>query len=181
MAILVALARKVGFSLDTPVKDLPKKAVDAILRGVDANLKLSYENRAGNRRSYEVEFEGVMGWVERSYKETTSDFTRIYLERKKVERSYKETTSDFTRIDLERYMSERPCPTCGGARLKPETLAVKIGDKNIVDISRLSVLEAIDWVGLLERERGGPFGSRERKISRQVLKEIRQRLGFLNG
>jgi len=158
MAILVALARKVGFSLDTPVTDLPKKAIDAILHGVGSPLKLSYENRSGNRRSYEVEFEGVMGWVERSYKETTSDFTRL---------------------DLERYMSERPCPTCGGARLKPETLAVKIGDKNIVDISRLSVLEAIDWVGLLERERGGPFGSRERKISRQVLKEIRQRLGFL--
>src|SRR3989440_2745358 len=106
MAILIALARKVGFSLDTPVKDLPKKATEAILRGIGAPLKLSYENRAGNKRSYEVEFEGVMGWVERSDKETTSDFTRI---------------------DLERYMSERPCPTCGGARLKPETLAARIG------------------------------------------------------
>jgi excinuclease ABC subunit A len=158
MAILIALARKVGFSLDTPVKDLSKKASEAILHGVGGPLKLSYENRSGNKRSYEVDFEGVMGWVERSYKETTSDFTRI---------------------DLERYMSERPCPTCGGARLKPETLAVKIGDKNIVDVSRLSVLESIDWVGLLERERGGPFGSRERKIAKQVLKEIRQRLGFL--
>ena len=158
MAILVALARKVGFSLDLPIKDLPKKAIDALLHGVGAPLKLSYENRSGNKRSYEVEFEGVMGWVERSYKETTSDFTRI---------------------DLERYMSERPCPTCGGARLKPEVLAVKIGDKNIVDVSRLSVLESFDWIGLLERERGGPFGSRERKIAKQVLKEIRQRLGFL--
>ena len=158
MAILVALARKAGFSLDVPVKDLSKKAIDAILHGVGGPLKLSYENRSGNKRSYEVDFEGVVGWVERSHKETTSDFTRI---------------------DLERYMSERPCPTCGGARLKPETLAVKIGDKNIVDVSRLSVLESIDWVGLLERERGGPFGSRERTIARQVLKEIRQRLGFL--
>ena len=158
MAILVALARKVGFSLDTPVKDLPKKAIDAILRGVGAPLKLSYENRAGNRRSYEVEFEGVMGWVERSYKETTSDFTRI---------------------DLERYMSERPCPTCGGARLKPETLAVKIGDRNIVDVSRMSVLEAVDWTNLLDRPKGGPLGTRERTIAKQVLKEIRQRLGFL--
>jgi len=158
MAILIALARKVGFSLDTPVQDLSKKAIDAILHGVGGPLKLSYENRSGNKRSYEVDFEGVVGWVERSHTETTSDFTRI---------------------DLERYMSERPCPTCGGARLKPETLAVKIGDKNIVDVSRLSVLESIDWVGLLERERGGPFGSRERKIAKQVLKEIRQRLGFL--
>src|SRR5690349_234835 len=158
MAILVALARKVGFSLDTPVKDLPKKATDAILRGIGAPLKLSYENRAGNKRSYEVEFEGVMGWVERSHKETTSDFTRI---------------------DLERYMSERPCPTCGGARLKPETLAVKIGDKNIVDVSRMSVLEAVDWSNLLDKPKGGPLGTRERTIAKQVLKEIRQRLGFL--
>ena len=158
MAILVALARKVGFSLDTPIKDLPKKAIDAILHGVDASLKLSYENRSGNKRSYEVEFEGVVGWVERSHKETTSDFTRI---------------------DLERYMSERPCPVCGGARLKPETLAVKIGDKNIVDVSRMSVLEAVEWSNVLDKVKGGPLGTRERTIAKQVLKEIRQRLGFL--
>ncbi|MHB8631797.1 MAG: excinuclease ABC subunit UvrA, partial [Candidatus Limnocylindria bacterium] len=158
MAILVALARKVGFSLDAPIKDLPKKAVDAILHGIGGPLKLSYENRSGNKRSYEVEFEGVVGWVERSHKETTSDFTRL---------------------DLERYMSERPCPTCGGARLKPEVLAVKIGERNIVDVSRLSVLEAMEWSNLLDREKGGPLGSRERKIAKQVMKEIRQRLGFL--
>jgi excinuclease ABC subunit A len=158
MAILVALARKVGFSLDTPAKDLPKKAIDAILHGIGGPLKLSYENRSGNRRSYEVDFEGIVGWVERSYKETTSDFTRL---------------------DLERYMSERPCPVCGGARLKPEVLAVKIGDKNIVDVSRLSVLEAVEWSNLLDKATGGPLGVRERTIARQVLKEIRQRLGFL--
>jgi excinuclease ABC subunit A len=158
MAILTAVAKKVGFSLKTPIKDLPKKAIDAILHGTGDALKLSYENRSGQRRSYEVEFEGVVGWVERHHKETTSDFTRL---------------------DLERYMSERPCPTCGGARLKPETLAVKIGDKNIVDVSRLSVLEATEWVGLLEREKGGPLKVRERKIAKQVLKEIRTRLGFL--
>ena len=158
MAILVALARKVGFSLDTPIKDLPKKAIEAILRGVEPPLKLSYENRSGNKRSYEVEFEGVMGWVERSHRETTSDFTRI---------------------DLERYMSERPCPVCGGARLKPETLAVRIGDRNIVDVSRMSVLEAVEWSNLLDKEKGGPLKVRERKIAKQVLKEIRQRLGFL--
>ena len=158
MAILVALARKVGFSLDTPIKDLAKKAIAAILEGAGAPLKLSYENRSGNKRSYEVEFEGVMGWVERSHRETTSDFTRI---------------------DLERYMSERPCPVCGGARLKPEVLAVKIGDRNIVDVSRMSVLEAVEWSILLDKVKGGPLGPRERTIAKQVLKEIRQRLGFL--
>ncbi len=158
MAILVAVARKAGFSLDTPIKDLPKKAVEAVLHGIGAPLKLSYENRSGNKRSYEVDFEGLVGWVERSHKETTSDFTRI---------------------DLERYMSERPCPVCGGARLKPETLAVKIGDKNIVDVSRMSVLEAVEWTNVLDKVKGGPLGTRERTIAKQVLKEIRQRLGFL--
>ena len=157
-AILAALAKKVGFSVKTPVKDLPQKAIDAILHGTGAELKLSYENRSGQKRSYEVEFEGIVGWVDRHHKETTSDFTRI---------------------DLERYMSERPCPTCGGARLKPETLAVKIGDLSIVDVTRLSVLESIDWVGQLEKDKGGPLKIRERKIAKQVLKEIRQRLGFL--
>jgi len=76
-------------------------------------------------------------------------------------------------------MSERPCPVCGGARLKPEVLAVKIGAKNIVDVSRMSVLEAVEWSNLLDKEKGGPLGSRERKIAKQVMKEIRQRLGFL--
>src|SRR5438045_4618526 len=76
-------------------------------------------------------------------------------------------------------MSERQCPVCGGARLKPEVLAVKIGDRNIVDVSRLSVLEAVDWSNGLEKVKGGPLGVRERTIARQVLKEIRQRLGFL--
>jgi excinuclease ABC subunit A len=75
-------------------------------------------------------------------------------------------------------MSERPCPVCGGARLKPEVLAVKIVDKNIVDVSRLSVLEAVEWSNLLDKSTG-PLGVRERTIARQVLKEIRQRLGFL--
>src|SRR4029077_17820543 len=81
MAILVALALKGGFSIGTPGKDLPEKAYEAILRGIGAPLKLSYENRAGNKRSYEVEFEGVMGWVERSHKKTTSDFTGTDRER----------------------------------------------------------------------------------------------------
>src|SRR5438034_8650736 len=74
MAILEGLARKFKFSLDAPVKTLPKKAVDAILHGTEDALKLTYENRSGQRRSYEYEWEGVLPWLERQHRETTSDY-----------------------------------------------------------------------------------------------------------
>ena len=82
------------------------------------------------------------------------------------------------RTDLERYLSERPCPACGGKRLKPESLAVTIGGKTIVDVSRQSVSDAFEWTQVLDKD-GSPLGTRERKIARQLLKEIRTRLGFL--
>jgi excinuclease ABC subunit A len=157
MAILEGLARRFKFSLDAPVKTLPKKAIDAILHGVDDQLKLTYENRSGQKRSYEYEWEGVLGYLERQYRETTSEYIRA---------------------DVERYMSERPCPVCKGKRLKPEALAVTIGSRNIADVSALTVGECLDWTASLEKERGG-LGIRQRKIAKQVLKEIRTRLGFL--
>jgi len=157
MAIIEGLARRFRFSLDTPVKDLPKKAIDALLRGTEEPLKLSYENRSGQRRSYEYEWEGIIPWLERQHRDTTSDFIRA---------------------DIEKYMSERPCPVCKGRRLKPEALAVTILGKDIVDVTSLTVSEALDWVSGLEREKGG-LGVRERQIAKQVLKEIRTRLGFL--
>src|SRR5947208_6121663 len=157
MAILEGLARKFKFSLDTPIKSLSKKAVDAILNGTEDALKLTYENRNGQRRSYEYEWEGVLPWLDRQYRETTSDFIRA---------------------DIERYMSERPCPVCKGKRLKPEALAVTIGDRNIADVTALTVGECLEWTTSLEKERGG-LGIRARKIAKQVLKEIRTRLGFL--
>jgi excinuclease ABC subunit A len=157
VAILEGLARKFKFSLTTPIKDLPKKAIDAILHGTEEPLKLTYENRSGQRRSYEYEWEGVLPWLERQYRETTSDFIRA---------------------DIERYMSERPCPVCRGKRLKPEALAVTIGGRNIAEVTALTVSECLEWTTSLEKERGG-LGIRERKIAKQVLKEIRTRLGFL--
>ncbi|MFN2520736.1 MAG: excinuclease ABC subunit UvrA, partial [Candidatus Limnocylindria bacterium] len=158
MAVLEALARKLRFSLSDPVAKLPRKAIEAVLNGTGQPLRLSYENRSGQKRSYEVDFEGVIPWIERSHRETTSDHIRA---------------------DLERYMSDHPCPVCQGARLKPESLAVTIGDRHIIDVARQSVSDALGWVTQLERERGGPLTSRQQAISRQVLKEIRQRLGFL--
>jgi excinuclease ABC subunit A len=157
MAIIEGLARRFKFSLDAPVKDLPKKAIDALLRGTEEPLKLSYENRSGQRRSYEYEWEGIIPWLERQYRDTTSDYIRA---------------------DIEKYMSERPCPVCKGRRLKPEALAVTILAKDIVDVTALTVSEALEWVSSLEREKGG-LKIRERQIAKQVLKEIRTRLGFL--
>jgi excinuclease ABC subunit A len=157
VAILEGLARKFKFSLDTPITSLPKKAIGAILNGTEDALRLTYENRSGQRRSYEYEWEGVLPWLERQYRETTSDYIRA---------------------DIERYMSERPCPVCMGKRLKPEALAVTIGGRNIADVTALTVSECLEWTVSLEKERGG-LGVRERKIAKQVLKEIRTRLGFL--
>jgi excinuclease ABC subunit A len=157
MAIIEGLARRFKFALDKPVKDLPKKAIDALLRGTEEPLKLSYENRSGQRRSYEYEWEGIIPWLERQHRDTTSEFIRA---------------------DIEKYMSERPCPVCQGRRLKPEALAVTILGKSIVDVTALTVSEALGWVSGLEREKGG-LKVRDRAIAKQVLKEIRTRLGFL--
>jgi excinuclease ABC subunit A len=158
MAIIEGLAKKYRFSLTDPIRKLPKKAIDAVLHGTEEPLKLSYENKSGQRRSYEYEWEGLLPWLERQYRETTSDYIRA---------------------DIEKYMSERPCPVCKGRRLKPEALAVTIGGKSIVDITRLTVSEALEWVTLLEKDKGGPLNVRAKQVARQVLKEIRTRLGFL--
>jgi len=158
MAALGGLAKKMKFSLDTKVKDLSEKARQAILHGVEDKLHLSYATKSGVKRQYDIEWEGVVPWLERHYRETTSEYIKQ---------------------DIERYMSERPCPTCNGDRLRPETLAVTIGGKSIVDVSRLSVGEMVGWSTSIEKERGGPLSVRSRKIAKQVLKEIRTRLGFL--
>ncbi len=158
MAILEGLAKKYKFSLSDPVRKLPKKAIDSLLNGTEDSLKLSYENKSGQKRSYEYEWEGLLPWIARQHRETTSEFIRA---------------------DIEKYMSERPCPVCNGKRLRPEALAVTIGGKSIVDITTLTVSEALDWVTSLEKEKGSPLNARSRQVARQVLKEIRTRLGFL--
>src|SRR5437588_12081493 len=89
MAILEGLARKFKFSLDGPIKSLPKKAIDAILGGTEDALKLTYENRSGQKRSYEYEWEGIVPWLERQHRDPTSDFTRPAIGR---------------------YLSQPPCP-----------------------------------------------------------------------
>ena len=148
------LAAHYGFSLDTPVQDLPKKAVDVILYGTNGEkIKMTRKMEYGSGE-YFTDFEGVLN---------------------NLQRRYRETSSEWMREELEEYMSEIPCPECHGHRLKPESLAVTVGGENISSLSRLSVSGALSFLDSLEPR----LTDRERKIGERILKEIRERLGFL--
>jgi excinuclease ABC subunit A len=129
--------------------------VHLILYGDGGELvPATYEDRYGRMRQYYTNFEGVIPYLERRYRETGSDSIRG---------------------DIERYMASNPCPACQGKRLKPESLAVTIVDKNIMDVTTLSVTESLNWVEQL----GGKISPRELTIAKQIIKEIQARLGFL--
>ncbi len=148
------LAAHYGFSLDTPVQDLPKKAVDVILYGTNGEkIKMTRKMEYGSGE-YFTDFEGVLN---------------------NLQRRYRETSSEWMREELEEYMSEIPCPECHGHRLKSESLAVTVGGENISSLSRLSVSGALSFLDSLEPS----LTDRERKIGERILKEIRERLGFL--
>ena len=147
------LAAHYGFSLDTPIKELPKKIVDILLYGNGKErFKVTRTGEYGHGE-YSATFEGVIP---------------------NLQRRYEQTTSDWAKRELEVYMREIPCPTCGGKRLKPESLSVTVGDKNIVELTQLSVTEALAFFDTLE------LSEREKLIAGRVLKEVRERLGFLN-
>jgi excinuclease ABC subunit A len=150
--ILEAVAEAHGFSTHTPWKRLPKKARDVVLYGSEKEVYVRYKNRYGRLRSYYTTFEGSIP---------------------NVERRYAEAESDSARERLEQYMREIPCRACGGARLKPETLAVRIGGINIAQLTERSIRDTLrffDEVQLTEREQ---------MIAERLVKEIRARLGFL--
>ena len=154
-SILQSLSGRHGFSLSTSVKDLTEEQLRLVLYGDGGETVLAtYEDRYGRMRQYYANFEGVIPHLERRYKETDSDSVRA---------------------DIGRYMSSNPCPACQGKRLKPESLAVTIVGKNIMDITVLPVTEALNWVEQL----GDKISSRELTIARQIIKEIHARLGFL--
>ena len=147
-----ALSKKYNFKLNTPVKDLPPEIMDIILYGTKGEkLKLTYERENGHGTLMQP-FEGIIN---------------------NLERRYKETQSDAMRRDLEDCMSERPCPDCGGKRLRKEALAVTVGGINIDTFCRKSVTEALDFVDHLE------LSEQKMLIADRILKEIKNRLGFL--
>ena len=147
-----ALAKQYGFSLSTPVKDLPPEVMDVILYGTKGEkLKLSYERENG-RGTLMQAFEGVIN---------------------NLERRYRETQSDAMRRDLEDCMSDRPCPDCGGRRLRKEALAVTVGGISIDRFCDLSVTDALAFLDALT------LSEQKMRIAERILKEIRNRLGFL--
>jgi excinuclease ABC subunit A len=153
--ILDAVAERYRFRTDVPVGELSEEAREIVLRGNHGErVTVRYKSRQGQEHSFSTTFEGVIP---------------------NLERRYRETGSEATKAEIERYMTTRPCPTCGGMRLKPESLSVTVGNRNIIETTRLAVTDALAWyAGLPEL-----LTDRENQIARQVLKEIRARLGFL--
>jgi excinuclease ABC subunit A len=149
------MARCNGFDMDTPIKDLTSRQIKLILYG-EADYKFKYTDKRGNEREYSEKFEGVIPRMERLHHDTESETSRSYIER---------------------YMVSRPCPVCEGKRLKPEALAVTIGNKNIDDITSMSVIQVLDWVKMLSGK-DTLFNQREKKIAREILKEIGARWAF---
>ena len=194
---LSAVAERYGFSLDMPWKELSGQAQQYVLYGAPGEIAFAYMNRQGVRRTHRTTFEGVIPNLERRYKDA----------------------SETSREDIEQYMSARVCPTCHGARLKPEILAVTVGERTISEVTGFSIINALRFFeavtaiesdtpssaqtngarngnGRRSAQRNGlrlvvgddhtpdfsdtrPLSEREQTIARQVIKEIKSRLGFL--
>lgn len=151
--LLKAVCDHYDIPMDVPVKDIPKEKMDKILYGSGKDkIHFHYENEFGNVRDQMIEFEGVV---------------------RNVERRFKETTSDYVREQMEKYMAQQACPSCKGYRLKPETLAVKIADQHIGEVTQYSIQEADTFFKELD------LSEKDMQIARLVLREIEERLGFL--
>ncbi|MBO4594422.1 MAG: excinuclease ABC subunit UvrA [Clostridia bacterium] len=147
-----SLARHYGFSIDTPVKDLPEKVYKILLYGSgDEKIRMEYNLKTFNT-SYDARWEGIIP---------------------NLQRRYKETTSDWTRAEIEKYMTVRPCDTCGGKRLKKEALAVTVGGKNINDLCEMGVETLYNFMSGLK------FSTTQEIIAAPIVKEIKARLNFL--
>jgi excinuclease ABC subunit A len=152
-AVIEAISDRYEIDLDRRWCDLSEQERDFFLYGTDGDrVYVNYRNRMGRRRSYTMTFDGIVS---------------------SLQRRYRDTDSQQQRERIEEYMTVRPCPECKGARLKPEVLAVTVGDRNIHDFTRMSVFRALEFVDELR------LTETERLIGARILKEIRERLTFL--
>ena len=155
---LEAVAQEYDIDLGAPVRDLPAAKLDLVLNGTKGKrVTVHYRNRDGRQATFQTAFEGVIG---------------------NLQRRYRETNSEYIRDKLSEYMNEQVCPTCKGARLRKEALHVTVGDANIIEVTRWHVLQTLEWVRLLCGP-DTPLNSRQQIIAERVLKEVQDRLGFL--
>ena len=148
-----AIAETYEIDLDTPWEDLPVEVREVFLNGTGGEpVQVTYRNRYGRRRTYSTRFEGIVG---------------------NLQRRYRETDSEWTREKIEEFMSLRPCPVCGGARLRPESRAVLVAGTRIEDFSALSARRALQWLEQIE------LSETDRHVARLILREISERLQFL--
>ena len=152
--VLESVAKSHNFDLKTKIKDYPKELFDLIFYGIGTKsyYKINYTNRFGRERTYDVTYEGVV---------------------KEQERLYQETDSEFRRAEIEKYMIEEICPVCNGQRLKPFALAVTINDKNIIDLTELSIIQLKNFFMNLQ------LAGNKKEIATPILKEINSRIEFL--
>ncbi len=150
--LMIGLSEQLGFSMDVPWRALPDRARKALLHGESHEVTVQFTNRFGRQRTYSTGFEGVISFIRRRHSETDSEWSR--------ER-------------FAGYMREVPCSACRGSRLKPESLAVLVGEQSISAVCALPLRECADFLSQVE------LSDRERQIAERVLKEIRARLGFL--
>ena len=153
MRQLDGLLQSHGYSLENTYNELPKKLQQLVMNGSSDLVSFEYENMSGEVKTYRQPYEGILPMVKRRHSEATTDSMREAFEE---------------------YMSVKPCKTCGGARLKPEALAIRVGSKNIVEVTDLSISEAVEYFDTVE------LTDREKFIGAQILKEIKARLMFLN-
>jgi excinuclease ABC subunit A len=152
--LITSIADRYGVDLETPWDELPDDQRSFFLYGTNGDrIQISYRNRFGRRRSYTTQFEGIVP---------------------NLERRYRETDSDYSREKIEEYMTLRPCPECHGARLRPESRAVLVGGTAIHEFTAMSAKRALAWLGELE------LSEQERRIARLILREIEERLRFLD-
>ncbi len=148
-----AIADRYGVDLEAPWEELPDEQRDLFLSGTNGDpVQVTYRNRYGRRRSYATRFEGIV---------------------RNLERRYRETDSEWTREKIEEYMSLRPCPVCGGARLRAESRAVLVGGTRIEEFCALSARRALEWLEEVE------LSETDRHVARLILREISERLQFL--
>ena len=171
-SVLLSMAEQFSFSPDVPIRELPENVISMLLYGDGVKtVQMRHRTRRGREWEWETKFEGVIA---------------------NLERRYRDTQSDYVRREIERYMAANPCDGCNGDRLKPESLAVTIADRNIIQVTDLPIWQASEWVLAINGEGQisevkpkakfpdpGTLNERESMIANQILKEIGGRLKFL--